>query len=168
MCKAHGPGGAPRFSARPGVQEGLRLVGGGGGGRSAWPHVRGVTVQSSPGCRRRRGARLQPRGRESLHAPALGQVGRQHGLQPRGLRGSVESEVGGSHGSLQTEGEAGSLSLGGREALRQDPGRRTRTPGWASERRVRPPTAHREQCRDAAPPPAQRRRDAGPPSSAPG
>lgn len=44
---------------------------------------------------------LQPRGRESLHAPALGQAGRQHRLQPRRPGGSVQSEVGGGHRALQ-------------------------------------------------------------------
>lgn len=46
---------------------------------------------------------LQPRGRESLHAPALRQAGRQHGLQPRRLRGSVQGKVGGGHSPLQSE-----------------------------------------------------------------
>lgn len=73
------------------------------------------------------GRALQPRGRESLHAPALSQAGRQHRLQPRGLRSSVQGKVGGGHGSLQGRGEAG-------ECAARHPSRAgTRAPGppWA-------------------------------------
>lgn len=50
--------------------------------------VAGQVAAPSPGCAAGP-APLQPRGREPLHAPALRQAGRQHRLQPRGLRCSV-------------------------------------------------------------------------------
>lgn len=50
--------------------------------------VAGQVAAPSPGCAAGP-ALLQPRGREPLHAPALRQAGRQHRLQPRGLRCSV-------------------------------------------------------------------------------
>lgn len=133
----------------------LRTVRGAGRAPFGWWGRRGQVGPAASGghrrilsrLQRRRGARLQPRGRESLHAPALGQVGRQHGLQPRGLRGSVESEVGGGHGSLQTEGEAGSLSLGGRRTRAGS----TQTSGCCSDRRIRPPTVSCAVTHDADP-----------------
>lgn len=48
----------------------------------------------------RPGRPLQPGGRESLHASALGQARRQHRLQPWRLWGPVQSKIGGCHGTL--------------------------------------------------------------------
>lgn len=83
------------------------------GGVKMWGRGEGAVAAAAtpampvPGPRTAQVLALQPRGRESLHASALGQAGRQHGLQPRGLRGPVESKVGGGHRALQNKGGLG-------------------------------------------------------------
>lgn len=112
LRKTHGLGSLQALGRS--AVEGPRLVGWGRRRQGQHSQALGGPAWIPSGCPRRcrmsgRQARLQPRRRESLHAPALRQAGGQHGLQPRGLGGSVQSEVGGGHRSLQHKGAAVTL-----------------------------------------------------------